>query len=266
MLRTVLRCLEILRGLCPLYDDIQGKRVLIVGASSGIGYSLALALSDLGAELVLASRTTGNIINAVEEGKITKATVISCDVTNSDDVQKLTKEIEPVDAVCFLAGVVKLAPKHQLKKNLINNQLDVNLVAPIELLSSLFRYKKLNPEASIILTTAAARFNSVKATTTYAAAKNGLVSVVQTVAGEALSENIRVNAVSFDYVSSPMTKDLVGSNKEKRESLTEEIIGVSPALNAVVPYIYLLSNASRWMTGQVIEADAGRRLSRVAHG
>ena len=266
MLRTVLRCLEILRGLYPLYDDIKGKRILILGASTGIGYSLALALSELGAELVLASRTTSNIINAIEEEKITKATVISCDVTNSDDVQKLVREIEPVDAVCFVAGAVKLAPKHQLKKTFINNQLDVNLVAPIELLSSLFRYKKLNPAASIILTTAAARFNSVKATTPYAAARNGLVSVVQTVAGEALSDNIRVNAVSFDYVLSPMTKDLVGNDKEKRETLTREIIGVSPALNAVVPYVYLVSNASRWMTGQVIEADAGRKLSRVAHG
>lgn len=260
------RCLEILRGPYPLYDDIQGKRVLVVGASYGIGYSLAIALSGLGAELVLASRTTGSIVNAIDEGQISNATIISCDVTNSDDVQKLVTAIDPVDAVCFVAGAVKLAPKQQLKKAFINNQVDINLVAPIELLSSLFRYKKFNNEASIILTTAAARFNSVQATTPYAAAKNGLVSVVQTLAGEALSDNIRVNAVSFDYVSSRMTENIVGSNIEKREALTTEIVGVSPSINAVVPYIYLISKASRWMTGQVIEADAGRRLSRVVHG
>jgi NAD(P)-dependent dehydrogenase (short-subunit alcohol dehydrogenase family) len=260
------RCLGILRGLYPLYDDIQGKRVLVVGASTGIGYSLAIALSNLGAALVLASRTTGSIVNAIDEGRISNAIVISCDITNSDDVQKLVTEIEPVDAVCFVAGAVKLAPKHQLKKAFINSQLDVNLVAPIEFLSSLFRYKKLNDEASIIFTTATARFNSVHATTPYAAAKNGLVSVVQTLAGEALLDNMRVNAVSFDYVSTRMTKDIVGSSEEKREALTKEVVGVSPSLNAVVPYIYLVSKASRWMTGQVIEADAGRRLSRVVHG
>ena len=249
-----------------MYEEIAQKKILVVGASRGIGRQLCHAIDGLGGHVIAAARDVHSLAENLQDTGIPASRFMACDIGNSEDISALVKGIEPVDALCITAGAAKLAPKHMIKRSSIDAQLEVNLAGPVDLISTMLRFKKLNTGASIVTTTASARYNSVTATVPYVASKNGLVAVSRSLAAEISSLKMRINSVSFDYVMTDMTKPILDHLEKTGTSEFQGIVGVSPVENSVVPYIYLISDASKWMTGQVVGADAGRRITRVVYG
>ena len=119
-----------------MYEDVAGKRVLIVGASGGIGCGLCQAINDLGAEVVATSRNTAKLQDRLESLGIDSIKTKQCDIIQPDEVLALAKELSPVDALCIVAGSTKLVPNHMLKRSIIDSQLSVNLAGPIDLISA----------------------------------------------------------------------------------------------------------------------------------
>ena len=249
-----------------MYEDVAGKRVLIVGASGGIGCGLCHALNDLGAEVIATSRNIEKLQNSFERLGIGAIETKKCDIIQTDEVLALAKELNPVDALCIVAGSTKLVPNHMLKRSIIDSQLSVNLSGPIDLISAMLRFKKFKTGASIVTTSASARYNGVAATIPYVAAKNALVAVTRSLSAELAPKKIRVNTVSFDFVQTDMSRDILDHFQKTGNEDAQTIVGVSPIENAALPYVFLISEASKWMTGQVLSADSGRRLTRIVYG
>ena len=249
-----------------MYDDIKNKRVLVVGASKGIGRQLCHAIDQLGGHVQAASRDIATLSSGLAHTGIANDQLFSCDIQQPGSILNLVQNLSPVDAVCITAGATKLVPKQMIKRQIIYSQISVNLSGPIDLISTMLRLKKVKQRASIITTSASGRYNGVKATVPYVAAKNALVAVSRSLASELSSKKIRINSVSFDYVSTEMTGAIISHFETNKTDDLDGIIGVSPVENTVIPYLYLISEASKWMTGQVLSADAGRRLSRVVYG
>ncbi len=248
-----------------MYEDIKNKRILVVGASRGIGRQLCYALHQIGGHVLAASRSLETLSKALSQTGILNQHLFACDIQETESISKLIKNLDPVDAVCITAGSTKLMPKHMIKRSIIDSQISVNLSGPIDLISTMLRFKKIKSGASIITTSSSGRYSGVKAAIPYVAAKSGLVTVNKSLSAELSSQGIRINSVSFDYVATEMTETIVGHLQTKVDGLGG-IVGVSPVENTVMPYLYLISDTSKWMTGQVVSADAGRRLSRLAHG
>jgi len=237
-----------------MFSDLKGKNILIVGASRGIGKALAFALSELGAITHLASR------NIEELNKIKvdlQCAVYECDIDSEESVNSLVNALPNIDGLCIVSGFVKLIPPKLLSKKMVDAQIITNLASPISLVGSLLKKNLINDSASIIFTSAAGRLCQPPCTAPYAGAKLGLHAASRSLAVDLSPKKIRVNTVSFDYVETDMIKGV--------QITTVDTIGISPVEYSSLPYLFLLSNMSRWISGQLIAADAGRMLGKVRY-
>jgi 3-oxoacyl-[acyl-carrier protein] reductase len=238
-----------------MFEDLKDKKILIVGASQGIGKNLVETLNYFGAELFIASRSIEKL-NTVANDLGSQIKTISFDIQDEDNYASAFNNLPVLDGVCIVAGIVKLIPPRLLNKKMINSQIEVNLSSPLALIGFLLKKNLLNASSSIIFTSSSSRHNQLSSSTPYAAAKMGLLGATKSLAADLSKKMIRVNCVSFDYVETEMTSGIDTS------SFVKGIVGVSPVEFSAVPYCFLLSSMSRWITGQIIAADAGRMLTK----
>ena len=237
-----------------MFEDIKGKNILVVGASKGIGKALAINLAELGANLHLASR---NLEQLQDIAETLGATAYKCDIDSDEDVNNLASSLKNIDGVCIVSGFVKLIPPKMLSKKMVDAQVITNLASPMSLVGALLRKNSLNDSASIIFTSAAGRLCQPPCTAPYSGAKLGLIGAAKSMAVDLSPRKIRVNVVSFDYVDTDMISAV--------QTTTVDTIGVAPPDYPTVQYIFLLSKMSRWISGQLIAADAGRMLGKVRY-
>lgn len=237
-----------------MFEDIAGKKILIVGATGGIGSQLADTLSLLGADLTLSGRSD-QALGALESRLNCRAIQANIDI--AEDIDKLAAEVGVLDGVCILSGVVKLVPPKLLMKKMVDSQIITNLASPLNIVGALLRKNKLVNGASIIFTSAAGRICQPPCSAPYAGAKLGLHGAARSISADLSPKKIRVNTVSFDYVETPMISRI--------DTTVKDIIGISPIEYSAMPFLFLLSSASRWTTGQIIAADAGRMLGKVRY-
>jgi NAD(P)-dependent dehydrogenase (short-subunit alcohol dehydrogenase family) len=237
-----------------MFEDLRGKNILIVGASRGVGKALAISLSQLGVNLHLASRNIEDLKKIQEQ---IPSEIYECDIDSEESLNNLAKSVNGIDGVCVISGFVKLIPPKMLSKKMVDAQVITNLAAPISLVGTLLRRGSLNDGCSIVFTSAAGRLCQPPCTAPYAGAKLGLLGAARSLAADLAPRKIRVNVASFDYVDTDMIKGV--------QTTTVDTIGISPVENSNIPYIFLLSSMSRWITGQIIAADAGRMLGKVRY-
>jgi NAD(P)-dependent dehydrogenase (short-subunit alcohol dehydrogenase family) len=238
-----------------MFEDLKDKKILIVGASQGIGKNLVETLSHLGAKLFIASRSIEKL-NVIANDLGPQVTPICFDIQDEDNYVNAFKNISTIDGVCIVTGVVKLIPPKLLNKKMINAQIEINLSSPLALIGFLLKKGILQESSSVIFTSSSARHNGITSTAVYAASKMGLLGATKSLAVDLSKKKIRVNCVSFDYVETEMTAGIDTSPYVKG------IVGVSPVEFSAIPYCFLLSSMSRWITGQIIAADAGRMLTK----
>lgn len=237
-----------------MFDDLKDKNVLVVGASRGIGKQLAKTLHDLGARVHLAARNI-EALNSIKQEY--ECSIYQCDIDNDEDVQSLASSISSLDGVCIVSGVVKLIPPKMLSKKMVDSQIITNLASPLNIIGALLRKNKLNDGASIIFTSAGGRLCQPPCTAAYSGAKLGLHGAARSLAVDLSPRKIRVNTVSFDYVDTDMIKAV--------KPTVVDTIGISPVEYTALPYLFLLSYLGRWISGQIIAADAGRMLGKVRY-
>ncbi len=237
-----------------MFEDLKDKNILVVGASKGIGKQLAITLSTLGSNLFVVGRN----IELIEELKshIACKSYI-CDIDDEEQVKQLSSSLPRLDGLCIVSGFVRLIPPKMLSKKMVDAQVITNLASPLSLVGALLRKNVINDGASIIFTSAAGRLCQPPCTAPYAGAKLGLHGAARSLASDLGQRKIRVNTVSFDYVDTDMIKSI--------ERMDTDTIGVAPVEYSPIPYLFLLSEMSRWTSGQIIAADAGRMLGKVRY-
>lgn len=240
------------------YNDLKGKNILVVGGSSGIGKSLIKSLIAVGSNLEIASSKVDSILEQYKNLP-DQITTYQCDFNDNKQILELSKSVNLLDGVAFVSGKTKVVPPHLLTEKIVLDQLDFNLSKPLVILSALLRSRKINSPASIVFTSASARINQVPCTAPYAAAKLGLYGACRSLSADLSKKFMRVNCVSFDYVDTSMISSIDTKNT------VDVTIGISPVEYTNMPYLFLLSNKSRWMTGQMLAADAGRMLGKTRY-
>jgi NAD(P)-dependent dehydrogenase (short-subunit alcohol dehydrogenase family) len=238
-----------------MFHDLRDKNILVVGCSKGIGRNLADAIQSFSANLSLISRNNPNI----QPANSNKVNFFELDITKEENYALALENLEPLDGVCFVAGVLKLTPPHLMNKKIIAQSFDVNLKSPLSLLSFLLKKRLIKNNSSIVFTSSVGRHSQPECSVSYAAAKMGILGAVNALASDLSKKQIRVNSVSFDYVLTEMSENL------DKEQFTDGIVDVSPVEFTAIPYLFLLSSMSRWITGQIIAADAGRMLSKTRY-
>jgi NAD(P)-dependent dehydrogenase (short-subunit alcohol dehydrogenase family) len=239
-----------------MFEDLSGKHILVVGASRGIGKQLALTLNSLGVKTSVTARSSEAL--AVLKNNFGNC-VYKCNIDIDEDVQALASEVAPLDGVCVISGQVKLIPPKMLSKKMIDAQVITNLASPLNVIGALLKRNKLNNNASVIFTSASARLNQAPCTAPYSGAKLGLHGAARSMSADLNPiRKIRLNTVSFDYVDTDMLRMI-------KNPSVDATAGISPLSFTPIPFLFLLSSMSRWISGQVIAADAGRMLSKTRY-
>lgn len=238
--------------------SLEGKTVLVTGASSGIGRATAIECSKLGAKVVITARHEERLketLNALEgDGH----QLILCEMTSDDDLTNLVETVPVLDGLVCNAGINKLVPIRQLKAEDLNHIFEVNTFSSIILLQKLMKKKKLAEDASVVYTSSISGIGAAAVgESMYIASKGALSAFVKAAALECSKKGIRVNAVCPGMVKTEMS-DAYDLNEGDNEDLKNYPLGrYANPTDIAWAIIYLLSNASSWVTGTNLVIDGG---------
>lgn len=238
--------------------SLEGKTVLVTGASSGIGRATAIECSKLGAKVVITARHEERLKETLSALEGDGHQLILCEVTSDDDLTNLVETVPVLDGLVCNAGINKLVPIRQLKAEDLNHIFEVNTFSSIILLQKLMKKKKLAEDASVVYTSSISGIGAAAVgESMYIASKGALSAFVKAAALECSKKGIRVNAVCPGMVKTEMS-DAYDLNEGDNEDLKNYPLGrYANPVDIAWAIIYLLSNASSWVTGTNLVIDGG---------
>ena len=237
---------------------LEGKRILITGASSGIGRATAIECSKLGGICVLCGRNEERLQETMSMLEGSGHVTIAADLTTAEGIQAIAAQCDKLDGVVLNAGINLMAPIYFLKEEDVNLVFATNTLAPMHLMQALLKARKINAKASLVFTSSIDALNPDVSSSAYAASKAALTSFMRSCAKELAPRQIRANAVHPGLVETGMKHNGMVSDEDleknkdlyllKRYAHPEEIAWA---------IIYLLSDASAFVTGSVLTIDGG---------
>lgn len=246
--------------------SLEGKTILVTGASSGIGRGIAIECSKMGAKVVLNGRNEERLNETLDMMDGEGHHLIIADISSQDEIDKLVAESPVLDGCVLCAGIPQVCPVKHFKRQDIEDIFSVNTFAPIMITSSLIKKKKIHKGSSVVLVESISGvFVGTKGDVSYNASKAALNGFLKGAALELAGQGIRINAVNPGLVP---TNILNLTNEMFAESHHTDIMVESYPLKRYgtpedIAYgcIYLLSDASGWVTGTNLVIDGGYLLN-----
>lgn len=246
--------------------SLEGKTILVTGASSGIGKAATIECSKMGAKVIALGRNEERLKDALAATNNPDNSYIICDLANGEEVDEKIKEIDKIDGLINNAGIAIVKPFKFITEDDLNKMLAIDTVAPIMFLQKLVKKKKISRDGSVVFTSSLAALGGVSnGNSMYVACKGAISSFVQNAALELAPQGIRVNAVCPAMVNTPLIHD----GDEENESNLKRFASMYPLRRFGEPeeiawaMIYLLSDASKWITGTNVIIDGGCSLKNV---
>ena len=238
--------------------SLAGKKILVTGASSGIGRGIAIACSKMGATMVIMGRNADRLASTLNEMPGEGHQVLICDLTDHDSIVSQVSELPRLDGVVHCAGVGDRVLCKLLTESSYDHIMDSNFKGPVLLQTELLSQKKISKGASVIFITSIAAWLPSVGNAVYSASKGALASYAKCLSLELAPRNIRVNCISPGMVWTDLIvqdgvdEDLLRKDESsyplKRYGQPEDIANLA---------IYLLSDASTWMTGSNVKISGG---------
>ena len=241
--------------------SLENKTILVTGASSGIGRAIALVCSEMGASVVLTGRNGESLKETFFSfDNCDGHKMIVADLTNTKQRQELVEQMPRLDGIVHCAGIGSRVPCKGLEQGDIDVVMRPNFEAPVLLQSELLMQKKVNKMASIVFIASCASTMPSVGNAVYSASKGAIVSYAKCLALELSPRNIRVNCISPTMVMTNLA--LVGATQEQLDENQKKYpLGrYGNPVDIAHGVVYLLSNASSWVTGLEMVIDGGRKL------
>lgn len=243
--------------------DLSQKTVLVTGANRGIGFSIASRLAGLGAKVALTARNLDSAKEAAEKlGGDTHP--FALDVTDADSVAKASSDIiaalGKVDVLVNNAGITRDNLAMRMKKEEWDAVIDSNLTGAFRCVQAFLRPMLKNKGGSIINITSVVAATGNPGQPNYCAAKAGLEGLTRSLALEYSGKGLRVNCVAPGFIETDMTAAL--KEEQKAAFLTRIPLGRLGTGEDIANMVaFLASDASGYITGQVIHVNGGLYLS-----
>lgn len=243
--------------------QLSGRRILVTGASSGIGRTTCRVLSTLGASVVLVGRDSERLTAAKGELLGDGHQVEAFDLRQFAAIGEWLKSVAAsggLDAVVHCAGLHALRPLKMLSEATLTEIVETNLNAAIGLAQGFRQPGVVGAHGgSIVFLASVAAFVGQPGIAAYAATKGALVALTKSLAVELAREKIRVNAIAPGLVETEMLDRLRKSLTEAQFAriLERHPLGVGTPEDVAYAVAYLLSPAARWVTGSTLIVDGG---------
>ena len=240
--------------------SLEGKQLLVTGASSGIGRTMAIECSKAGASVVLTARNEERLQETLTMMATGKHMIYPVDMMQEEDVVNLAKSIpEKLDGVVLCAGINDKLIIKQISNPDIDKMVSTNFTGPVRLVQSLLKGKKINKYCSFVFMSSVSAFYPSVSNALYASTKAAITQFSKILALEVLPLKARVNCIEPAFVETEMI------SKYPPEVL-DEIRANYPLGRFAKPEeiayaaIYYLSDASQLVTGTSLVIDGGYTL------
>lgn len=244
----------------PSPFSVAGKRVLVTGASSGLGRAAAIAMARHGATVVACGRDAGRLQATMAECPGEGHATALGDLTQDDVMDATVETAGKVDGVVHCAGISIPTPLRLAKREYVEAVFRTNYVAPIMLTQRLLAKGRVAKGGSILFLASSAAYRGVAGTGIYAGSKGALVATTRSIALETAKHGIRVNCLAPDLVETPLIETsgtLQGSGEWLELQRKLHPLGLGRPEDIANAAIYFLSDASRWITGTSLLMDGG---------
>ena len=250
--------------------SLEGKVAWVTGGCYGIGYAIAKAYSQAGATVIFNARKEEHIQKALEDYKKDGITAYGylCDVTKEEEVHKLVKEIEQkfgtIDILVNNAGIIKRIPMCEMSVDDFKEVIDIDLTAPFIVSKAVIPGMLQKGHGKIINICSMMSELGRETVSAYASAKGGLKMLTRNICSEYGEANIQCNAIGPGYIATPQTAPLRERQPDgSRHPFDSFIVSKTPAArwgtpeDLMGPAIFLASDASDFVNGQVLYVDGG---------
>lgn len=240
--------------------SLQGKTILVTGASSGIGRAAAVECSKMGATIIAVARNEERLKETMSLLATEGGSYFVCDLTDASSVDLMIATVPPIDGLINNAGIGIVKPLKFINEADFTTLLKADTIAPILLLQRMVKKKKINKGGSVVFTSSMAALGGVtNGNSMYVACKGAISSFVLNAALELGPQNIRVNAVCPAMVNTPLVHDGDTENEEHLKEMEKQypLKKFGEPEDIAWAMIYLLSDASRWVTGTNMIVDGG---------
>lgn len=243
---------------------LEGKTILVTGASSGIGRVTAIECSKLGATLVLTGRnekalqeTKGQLTNAGNEHF-----VFIADLMDEKACGDLVSQLPMLDGFVSNAGIGKMLPLQFYSLDVLEEVFRINCFSPMLLLKLLIKKRKLKNPSSVVFTASISGYNNVApANGIYGTSKSALSTYMKYAALELAGKGVRCNAVHPGRINTPLISNRLLTEEDVAKDVEQYPLKRYGEPNEVAyAIIFLLSDASAWVTGTNLVIDGGRSL------
>ena len=242
--------------------SLEGRTVIVTGASSGIGRQCAIDCSMMGASVIMIARNAERLAETAEKlhGKYK---IYQYDLSELNGIKGLVETIVadcgPIDGYIHSAGIEKTMPVKYLTYKDYRALYDVNAISAFEFIRQFYSRKYFSDEGHIVLISSITSVVGRGGVSAYAASKGAIVSAVKSMALELAKRKIGINCVSPGTILTPMMQTFLDtlSTDEYKRRIDGFPLGLGHETDISQTCVFLLSDASKWMTGQNIIVDGG---------
>ena len=243
---------------------LEGKTIVVTGASSGIGQQVAINCSRMGAKVALIGRNEERLAETRAQMDGDGHVVVSYDLAKLDGMKEMVAgivaQMGAIDCLVNCAGISTVLPFKMMNPEKIEEFFKTNVYATIELTRQVLNIKNVSKQgASVIFFASVMGVVGENAKSLYSLTKGALISGCRSLAIEYAPKKIRVNVVSPGVVETAINRNQPYLADPEKRVITEGMhpLGLGTTVDIANACVYLLSDASRWMTGQNIIIDGG---------
>ena len=241
--------------------SLENKTILVTGASSGIGQATAIECSKMGARVVISGRNEERLHETYIQLENDGHQIIVADLNSQSDIDTLVEASPVLDGLVNNAGRGKSKPVNFLKLEDLQEVYQTNLFGVALLTKGLLKKKKLVKGSSIVFTSSISSYITAAGLSIYASSKAAVCGYMRTCAIELGSKGIRSNAVLPGMVETKLINSGTYTDEDRQKDLGLYPLGrYGKPIDIAHSIVFLLSDASSWITGTELVIDGGRSL------
>ena len=242
--------------------SLEGKTILVTGASSGIGKATAIECSRMGGKMIITGRNEERLNQTLSQLDGYEHRAIVADLVNPEDIKMLVKSIAKLDGAVFCAGINETIPTPFCTPKKFERIFQTNFFSTVELIRLLQKAKVfVNGGSIVLISSVGGNFGIDYGNGIYGASKAALSTWMKFLAQEYANKKIRVNAICPAMVNTPLTAPgAISSEQLKEEAERYPLKRFGEPEEIAYAGIYLLSDASSWVTGINLVIDGGSTI------
>lgn len=244
--------------------DLSGKNILVTGASSGIGKGIATFLSRVGANVIMAARNEEKLIDTYNELEPGNHSYYLIDLNNLNEIEgmidKICSDGRKLNGIVHSAGISRTIPVQYLKMDDLKSIMSINFYSFVELVKHFSKRKYNDNGGSIVAISSISSKVGARGLSAYCASKGALESAIRSLALELAPKNIRINSIAPGMIKTQIYDGLLDlvNNKDFEADLNKrQIMGLGTPEDVASSTAFLLSDASKFITGSSINVDGG---------